>query len=116
MADRGGRRRLRLAAAWLLTAAIAVFALVDWGGDDDARIAATAGDGDGDPELRIRMLSATPRSARATRSSCASTTPTRRCRWPRASAARPPTSSIADRARPWSGCPSTRRPGARRCA
>jgi hypothetical protein len=57
MADRGGRRRLRLAAAWLLTAAIAVFALVDWGGDDDARIAATAGDGDGDPELRIRMLS-----------------------------------------------------------
>ena len=57
MADRGGRRRLRLAAAWLLTAVIAVFALVDWGGDDDARIAATAGDGDGDPELRIRMLS-----------------------------------------------------------
>lgn len=51
------RHRARLALAWLLTAVIATLAFYDWRDDDDPRFVATAGEGDGDPELRIRMLS-----------------------------------------------------------
>lgn len=57
MADRRRRARLRTALGWALTLAIVAYSVVDWGDDDDDRIGAAASEGEGDAELRIRMIS-----------------------------------------------------------